>query len=187
MNSLEIEIRHAQDRLNSQLNNISGIRKQVYVNLLYYMLIVSSMILCAYVILADLYRTLKNHNRTNQRIRLRWQTNMFSSENHDDDYLYPTGEALNKNINNEIIKNLKRTNTDLTQNLANIKNFNKKINIDYAQHNQVDLRSLTNDDDYLYNPIKNNFWEMLFERPTFHSILNSNPLKSTPISYINFF
>jgi hypothetical protein len=173
MNSLEVEIRHAQDRLNSQLNNISGIRQEVYVNLMYYVIIVASMIFCTYIILADLYRTLKSHNENNKRMK---QSAATKEKQFNDDYVYPPPHSYERNITNEIIKNLQETDQGIKSSLSAIKNFNKRHDIDSAFYTKTGVRSLTTDDNYMYEKnVNDNFWSMIFEKPTYHSILNSDP------------
>lgn len=173
MNSLEIEIRHAQDRLNSQLNNISGIRQEAYINLMYYVIIVSSMIFCAYVILADLYRTLKSYNENDKRMK---KSVAAKQKQFNDDYAYSPPYSYERNITKEIIKNLQETDEGIKSSLSPIKNFNKRHDIDSAFYTKTGVRSLTTDDNYVYEKkVNNNYWSMIFEKPNYHSILNSDP------------
>jgi len=178
MNALEVEIRHAQDRLNAQLNSISGIKQQVYVNLIYYVMIVCSMVFCAYIILADLYRILQAHHGNTKRVEAAensYKRLFRNGEHHGDNYVYPVSDNFKKNMSKEILKNLKQTDANIMDNMEYLKKFREKHNMNHTLFVRTDPKSLVNDDNYVYESGKNNFWEMIFERPTYHSILNSDP------------
>lgn len=178
MNALEVEIRHAQDRLNAQLSSISGIKQQVYVNLIYYVIIVCSMIFCACIILADLYRILQAHHQNTKRVEAaenNYKRLFVNGENHGDNYVYPVSDNLNINMSKEILKNLKQTDANIIDNMEYLKKFREKHNMNHTLFVRTDPKSLVNDDNYVYEPGNNDFWSMIFERPTYHSILNSDP------------
>lgn len=95
---------------------------------------------------------------------------------YDDDYVYSAPHFYEKSINRAIMNNLQGTDNNMKANLSPIKNFKRQNNIDSAFYTKTGVRSLTNDDNYIYEKnVKNNFWDLIFEKPKYHSILNSDP------------
>lgn len=167
--NIQSEIKRAQNDLNKSLEEIGNIRKQTYVRIFYYILIILAMFAFAYIVLSDVYTTLKNYADNKQD---------DAPTPNIDDYVYVTDDDSKKSISASILSELQTADSNVKATFDPLLEFRARHNLDNSLYTRVNPKSLgTDDDTYKYDLEKpsTSFWSMLFDKPTYYSIVNADP------------
>ena len=172
LNSLQIEIKTAQDKLTKRLNEIGNIRRQSYSRIMYYIVIVLAMIFFAYIILKDLYRVLKTHEENTEVAQ---EDTAVSTT--DDDYVYIDDTDYARRISQKLINTLEVSNDNIKTTFQPLVDFRERNKLDTKLYTRTNAHTLGPDDDtYTYDKSAGaSFWSMLFERPGYYSMVNADP------------
>lgn len=173
LNSLQIEIKSAQDKLNKRLNEIGNLRIQTYTRILYYIIIVLSMMFFAYIILRDIYRVLKLHENNTNVIE---NTPKIT----DDEYDYSTNTNYARKLSSQILNTLDTSNQSIKTTFQPLLDFRERNKLDKTLYTRTNAHTLGPDDDsYKYDKKAGaSFWSMLFEKPQYYSMVNADPRNS---------
>ena len=177
LNSLQIEIKSAQSKLTKRLNEIGNIRRQTYTRIFYYIVIVLAMIFFAYVILRDVYRVLTLYYSNNPSVG----TAKVAAD--DDDNEYPADGDNARSISRQVLNGLDVANTNIETTFKPLVDFRERNNLRKTLFTRANNHTLGNEDDtYVYDGKDGaSFWSMLFEKPGYYSIVNSDPRNAVGI------
>lgn len=174
-NDLLDRISNTKQKLQNKLNEINDITTNVYYDILYYIIIVSIMFFFLYVILSDLYKTLKiyeSQNEDTKRMSFRKSKNV-----NDDDNEYPDNNINTKNTNAFVRDGIDKRNSIIFDEMEKLIKFKAENNLDKDFKADIDISTLQSEkDDYLYPNKKkdSSFWNMLFEKPKHYSMVNDS-------------
>ena len=142
------------------------------------MIIVGVMCFFIYIILADLYKVLKLHSLQNED-----SLQMFSPKKsskrpgvyNDDNDFELDFSVTETNRSKDILVGLNKAQTSLYNNLDGLRTFIaennlKEVEIDVSEKN---INSENDDWDYPTKRRDSSFWNMIFDKPRHHSIVNN--------------
>lgn len=175
LSPLQLEIKLAQDTLNKRLDEIGNLKQDAYVNIFYYIIIVGAMLALTYVILSDMWRVLRDYEDSN-KVPTPMQERKNAGDT--DDYVYEPPADTNANISKEIVDSLKDTDANIKEHMRPITEFKARHDLDAALYTKTGVGTLSpRDDSYAYDPDRagDGYWSMLFQKPVYHSVLNSDP------------
>jgi hypothetical protein len=174
LNKVQLEIRFAQEKLNQRLDEIADIRQDAYISILYYVIIVGTMLFFAYIILYDMWNVLKRYE---DKKKIEVPKAKSDHEQEMDDYSYDEDRSDIQNYKRTITTNLKTADERIDKRLRPLKSFRKRHDLDDKRYVKSTVMSLSEkDDDYEFTkPSGDSVWSMLFQKPTYHTVLNSDP------------
>jgi hypothetical protein len=174
-NSLLESINDVREKINKKVEDIANIEANTYVDLIFYILIVGIMCFFLYIIIDDLYKTLKFYYKQNDDSQ---QTSYRKSKaTHIDDNEYQFDFESSVNSNKFIKDNLEKGNRVLNSDLHELKQFKKKNKIDHNTYASIDTKTINHlNDNYVYNDNKNvtSFWNTMFKKPKYPSVTNNS-------------
>lgn len=184
LRTLESEVRIAQKQLNDKLADILIIRRNKYMNIVFYIVLLSALALSTYIILSDLWRVFQIHKIQSEYIKNNnnEEENAFNVSNNDD-YEYTSPYSVQQSINTSVINSLQKGSKNLETSLQRAKQFRNYHNRDDTYYTNIDRNTITNiADDYVYDASKNggSFWDELKNKPELISLLNNTPRQIYP-------
>jgi hypothetical protein len=168
-------INKIKNKLIDKTAKIQEVANESYVDIIYYIFTVSIMCFFLYVVLADIYKTLKFYSYQNEDSQ-RTSFGKSTRTNQDDNDFNIEGIPF-KNSNNFIKKNLDKQQNNLEFKFKDLKSFKVKNNIDPRIHASISPKNISSKyDDYEYENKKTNssFWDLLFKKPKYPSMTNES-------------
>jgi len=184
LRTLESEIRIAQKQLNSKLADILIIRRNKYMNIVFYVVLLGTLALSSYIILSDLWRVFNIHRINSEYIKSNNETEentLLTSTG--DDYEYTSPYSVQQSINKSVINSLNNSSKNIESSLERAKDFRNYHSRDDTYYTNIDRNTLANvTDDYTYDVSKNgsSFWNELKQKPELISLLNNTPRRLYP-------
>jgi hypothetical protein len=174
-NKLLDETKRIREKINKKVEEIANIEANTYVDLIFYIIIVGIMCFFLYIIIYDLYRTLKFYYQQNDDSKHTSYRKNKSATADDNEYKL---DDENKFNSNEYIKeSLEKSNSVLNSDLHELKQFKKKNNIDFNTYASIDTKNINHlNDNYVYDDSKNvtSFWNTIFKKPKYPSVTNNS-------------
>lgn len=184
LRTLESEIRIAQKQLNSKLADILIIRRNKYMNIVFYVVLLGTLALSSYIIISDLWRVFNIHKINSEYIKSNNETEenaLLTSTG--DNYEYTSPYSVQQSINRSVINSLNNSSKNLESSLERAKDFRNYHSRDDTYYTNIDRNTLANvTDDYTYDVSKNgsSFWNELKQKPELISLLNNTPRRLYP-------
>ena len=164
-----------REKINGKVDEISTIEANTYVDLIFYIIIVGIMCFFLYIVIYDLYRTLKFYYQQNEDSK---RTSYRKSKSATvDDNEYQPEDVDNVNRNEYIQESLEKSNDILQSEMHDLKMFKKKNQMDYNTYASIDTKNINHiNDNYEYDSKKNvtSFWNMIFQKPKYPSVTNNS-------------
>lgn len=159
-----------------KIETVSQIKSEGYIDLIYYFVIVGIMMFFLYILLADVYKTLKFYKQQNEdSSRTSYGSNSKSKTYFDDNEYDSKYDTIN--YTESISRNLNVNNQELENEFDRLLRFKSKNNLDTNLYASIDTKVISREnDDYDYPKEKNNtsYWSLLFEKPKYPSITNNS-------------
>lgn len=178
-NKILIEnIEKATKRLNDKIENLEEVTKNSYFDLAYYFVTVGICFWFVYILLKDIYRTLKLHNvQTDDFKRVQARSSGSPQRFMDNnDYEF---EEQSFNTDSYIKQSSQNNSLNIMKKLGNVINFKETNNINGGTFEYADVNTNSIDpkyDNYAY-PAKQNessFWNVLLNKPKHYGMVNNN-------------
>jgi len=173
--TLLYQIADVREKLMNKIDAIGKIKNDGYIDMLFYIIIVGIMLFFLYIILNDIYYTLKFHQLQNEDSkRTSYGVNSKSRTLLDDNEFDDNYVTIN---NNESIKNsLDFKQKELELEFQDIRDFKFKNKLDNNLYTSIDTKVINKENDnYNYPKEKNktNFWNLMFNKPKYYNITNN--------------
>lgn len=169
------QITNIREKLMDKIDSIAQIKSDGYIDMIYYFVIVGIMCFFIYIILNDIYNTLKFHKQQNEDSKRRsYGVNSNSGRLLDDNEYDDSHQSINNNKNIE--SSLDFNQRELEAEFEDLRNFKFKNKLDNNLYTSIDTKVINRENDnYEYPKEKNNtsFWNLMFEKPKYHSITNN--------------
>jgi hypothetical protein len=169
------QIANIRERLMDKIDSIAKIKSDGYIDMIYYFIIVSIMCFFVYIILSDIYKTLKFHKQQNEDSkRTSYGVNSNSGRLLDDNE-YDDGH-ISINDNKNIKSSLDFNQRELETELKDLRDFKYKNKLDNNLYTSIDTKVINRENDnYEYPKEKNktSFLNLMFEKPKYHRITNN--------------
>lgn len=171
-------IQESRKKLQKKLNDVDEIVSNIYFDFFYYFIIIGIMMFFLYIILGDLYKTLKLYNVQNEDTKRTSFRKNSKKSIYQDDNEYIRDDDISINVNSYIQDGFSRRNKSFMDEFDKLLNFKVENKIDDKIHTgDINTTSIYSKfDDYEYSSKKKNssFWNMLFEKPKHHSLVNNS-------------
>jgi hypothetical protein len=171
------KIEKIKQKLIDKTASIQEVANSSYVDIIYYIFTVGIMCFFLYVVLSDMYKTLKFHSYQNEDSkRTSFGKNKQKTNNDNNDFNIE-GVPF-KNSNEFIQKNLQKQNVNLEAQFKDLQEFKLKSKIDPKVYTSISPRNISatfDNYDYSKNTKRNSsFWDLLFKKPKYPSITNES-------------
>jgi DNA-binding transcriptional MerR regulator len=169
-------INKVKQKLIAKTATIQEVANSSYVDIIYYIFTVSIMCFFLYVVLSDIYKTIKLHNKQNSDSKgTDYQKNKRNLMSDDNDFTIE-GEVF-KNNNELVQSNLSKHNDELEENLKELSDFKNRNKLDPKVYTSITSKNISAEyDNYEYKTQKqsSSFWDLLFKKPKYPSITNES-------------
>ena len=168
-------IADVREKLMDKIDSITKIKNDGYIDIIFYVFIVGIMGFFLYIILNDIYRTLKFHEQQNDDSKRTSYGKNSKSLLLLDDNNYDDGN-VSVNNNESIKSSLDFKQRELETEFQDIREFKSKNKLDNNLYTSIDTKVINRENDnYDYPKEKNKtgFWNLMFSKPKYHSITNN--------------
>ena len=171
-------IQQSKLKLQKKLNDVDNVVSNIYFDFFYYFIIVGIMMFFLYIILRDLYKTLKLYDIQNEDTKRTSFRKNANASIYQDDNEYAIDDNTNININSYIQDGFSRRNKTFFGEFEKLLKFKAENHLDDTNHvGDINTNSIhPKFDNYEYTTKKKNssYWNMLFEKPKHHSLVNNS-------------
>jgi hypothetical protein len=178
-NKLLIEkVEAATKRLNDKIEKLQDVTKNSYFDLAYYFITVGIAFWFVYIILKDIYRTLKAYSVESDDFVKFKAKSTGDSQKYIDDNDYEI-EEQSFNTDSYIKQSSQNSAMNMIKNLGNIIDFKQKNNInggvfEYADETTNNIDPKYDDYDYPAKKNESSFWNVLLNKPKHYDMVNNN-------------
>lgn len=172
------QIEKSRNNVSKKLNELINIKNESYIDLVYYIIIVGIMCFFVYIVLNDMYKTLKFYQLQNQDIQSARKPAYLNERdlNRDENEFTPKNES-NPNFNLSVQSSLENSQQELERNFDQLLKFKKEHDIDDSLKTSISTKVINHiNDDYIYDtslPSKSSFWNSLFKKSKYPSVVNN--------------
>ena len=169
------QIADVREKLMDKIDSIAKIKSDGYIDMVFYIVIVGIMGFFLYIVMNDIYNTLKFHNQQNEDSKRTSYGNNSKSRSRLDNNEYDDG-YVTVNNNENIKSSLDFKQKELETEFQDIREFKSKNKLDNNLYTSIDTKVINRENDnYDYPKEKNKtgFWNLMFNKPKYHSITNN--------------
>ena len=171
------EIQKTRERMSMKLEELASIQTDSYGDLVYYFVIVGIMCFFLYIVLNDIYKTLKFFNMQNEDSRRSSYKLPKHKEFTNDNYNYDNTKYNMINSNMSIRQSLENSQEELEKEFQDILEFKDKQNLDNTLKTSITTKVINHENDnYIYNNTKtpkDTFWNSIFKKSKYPSVVNN--------------
>lgn len=171
------EIQKTRERITLKLEELASIQTDSYTDLMYYFVIVGIMCFFLYIVLNDVYRTLKFFNMQNEDSKRSSYTLPKHKELTNDNNNYDNDKYNLINSNMSIRQSLNNSQEELENKFRDLLEFKEKQNLDNTLKTSISTKVINHENDnYIYDNTKTpkgTFWNSLFKKSKYPTVVNN--------------